>query len=192
MESESSFVRPTLVFASANAIATCIYNERAGMRTINPLVAPRRQFLRGLVSLVVCAPAIVRASTLMGVSARFCEPYHGTPLWAADHDALALLQQEMERRFAETLFGSGNLSSEAETSLVARGTVAAEAKITVLWELRTLFGPRGSPPKPLEDLAPEVRASLSSMFGLRAEGSSDASAARFSGPSAHESGLSSI
>ena len=35
------------------------------------VIVPRRQFLRGLASLAVCAPAVVRASSLMGVSARF-------------------------------------------------------------------------------------------------------------------------
>jgi hypothetical protein len=169
-----------------------LINERLGMRTMGSLVAPRRQFLRGLASLAVCTPAVVRASSLMGVSARFCESYYATRPWAADHDALALLQHEMERRFAETLFGAEALSGEAETSLRARSPVVADAKITDLWELRTAFGPRGSPPKPLEDLPAEVRAGLSSMFGSRAEASSDASAARFSGFAGHESGLPSI
>jgi hypothetical protein len=98
----------------------------------------------------------------------------------------------MERRFAETLFGAEALSEQAETSLLARSPVVADAKITDLWELRTLFGPRGSPPKPLEDLPAEVRAGLSSMFGSRAEASSDTSAAGFSGFAGHESGLPSI
>jgi hypothetical protein len=193
MESESRFVRPTLVFASANAITTCIHNERLGMRTMGSLVAPRRQFLRGLASLAVCAPAVVRASTLMGVSARFCEPYHDTPPWAADHGALALLQHEMERRFAETVFGAENLSAQTENSVLTRSPVVAEAKLTALWELRTLFGPRGSPPKSLEDLPAEVRAGLASMFGSHAGGrSSDAPAAGFSSFAARESGLPSI
>ena len=69
-----------------------------------------------------------------------------------------MLQHEMERRFAETLFGTENLSAEAENSVLARRPVIAETKTTELWELRTLFGPRGSPPKPLEDLPAEVRA----------------------------------
>jgi hypothetical protein len=155
------------------------------------LVAPRRQFLRGLASLAVCAPAVVRASNLMGVSARFWPSSNVSLQWPTE-DALALLQHEMERRFAETLFGAENVSAEAETSLLARRPVAAETKITVLWELRASFGPRGSPPKPLEDLPAEVRAGLSSMFGSRAEASSDTSAARFSGFAGHESGLPSI
>jgi hypothetical protein len=130
------------------------------------LIAPRRQFLRGLASFAVCAPAVVRASTLMGVSARFCESCHATPPWAAADDPLALLQHEMERRFAETVFGAEALSAEAETSLLARSPVVTEAKITALWELRTSFGPRGSPPKALEDLPAEVRAGLASTFGI--------------------------
>jgi hypothetical protein len=155
------------------------------------VVAPRRQFLRGLASLVVCSPAVVRASTLMGVSARFCASSNVTSQWPTE-DALALLQREMERRFAETLFGAEALSAEAETSLRARSSVVADAKITDLWELRTAFGPRGSPPKPLEDLPAEVRAGLSSMFGFGHGASSDASAASFSRFSGHESGLPSI
>jgi hypothetical protein len=102
------------------------------------------------------------------------------------------LQHEMERRFVETLFGAENLSAEAENFVLSRNSVVAEAKITALWELRTLFGPRGSPPKPLEDLPAEVRAGLSSMFGAGSDGSSGAWAARFTGFAAHESGLRSI
>jgi hypothetical protein len=155
------------------------------------VVAPRRQFLRGLASLVVCSPAVVRASTLMGVSARFCASSNVTSQWPTE-DALALLQREMERRFAETLFGAEALTEQAETSPLGRSSVVAEAKITDLWELRTAFGPRGSPPKPLEDLPAEVRAGLSSMFGSRAEASSDASATGFSFFAGPESDLPSI
>ena len=90
-----------------------------------------------------------------------------------------MLQHEMERRFAETLFGAENLAAEAENSVLTRRRVIAEAKTTELWELRTLFGPRGSPPKPLDDLPAEVRAGLSSMFGTYSEASSGARAARF-------------
>jgi hypothetical protein len=168
-----------------------LINERLGMRTMGSVVAPRRQFLRGLASLAVCAPAVVRASSLMAVSARFCASSKLTSHWPTE-DALALLQHEMERRFAETLFGAEAFSEGAETSLLARSPVVAEAKITALWELRTLFGPRGSQPKALEDLPDEVRAGLASMFGSRAEASSDTSAARFSGFAGHESGLPSI
>jgi hypothetical protein len=127
----------------------------------------------------------------MGVSARFCGSALAIPPWSTE-DALALLQREMERRFAETLFGAEVLSAEAEPPLPACSSVVAEAKITALWELRTLFGSRGSPPKRLEDLPAEVRAGLSSMFGSHAGGSSDASATRFCGFAAHESGLPSI
>ena len=155
-------------------------------------IVPRRQFLRGLASLTVCAPAVVRASSLMGISATFRASAGPVPLWAIPQDALALLQHEMERRFAETLFGAEVLSAEAETSLLARSPVIAEAKITALWELRTLFGPRGSAPKPLEDLPAEVRAGLSSMFGCCADGSSEASAAGFADFAARARGLCSI
>ena len=155
-------------------------------------IAPRRQFLRGLAAFAIGAPAVVRASNLMGVSVRFGELHHATPPSAAAHETLALLQHEMERRFAETLFGAEILSAEAETSLLARSPAVAEAKITTLWELRTLFGPRGSPPKPLEDLPAEVRAGLSSMFGSCADESSEASAAKFADFAAHARGLCSI
>ena len=48
---------------------------------------------------------VVRASNLMGVSARFSGSALAIPPWPTE-DALALLQHEMERRFAETLFGA--------------------------------------------------------------------------------------
>jgi hypothetical protein len=144
-----------------NATADAYSSASAcGLPTMGSLVVPRRRFLRGLASLGVCAPAVVRASTLMQVSARFCDSSHMAPPWAATQDALALLQQEMERRFAETLFGSETLSAEAENSAATPRPVLAEIKITALWELRTSFGPRGSPPKSFAELPPEVRASL--------------------------------
>jgi hypothetical protein len=123
-------------------------------------VVPRRRFLRGLASLGVYAPAVVRASSLMQVSARLCGSSPMPPPWAAAQDTLALLQQEMERRFAEALFGAETLSAEEENAIAARRPVLAEIKITALWELRTSFGPRGSPPKSLAELPAEVRAIL--------------------------------
>ena len=143
------------------------------------LAVTRRQFLRGLASLAVCAPAVVRAPSLMGISARFCWSSRAAPPWTAPQEALALLQHEMERRFTETLFGAENLSAEAEDCVMSQGPVVAEAKTTELWELRTLFGPRGSPPKPLDDLPAEVRAGLSSMFGTCSDASSGPRTARF-------------
>jgi hypothetical protein len=100
----------------------------------------------------------------MGVSARFCGSYHATPAWAATQEALALLQHEMERRLAETLFGAEHLSAESENAVLTRRPVVGEAKLTALWELRMLFGPRGSPPKPLEELPAEARAGLFSLL----------------------------
>jgi hypothetical protein len=143
------------------------------------LTVPRRQFLRGLASLGVCAPAVVRAPSLMGISVRFCWSSRAAPPWTASQEALALLQHEMERRFTETLFGAENLSAEAEDCVMSQDPVVAEAKITELWQLRTLFGPRGSPPKALEDLPAEIRACLSSMFGTYSDASSRARATRF-------------
>jgi hypothetical protein len=156
------------------------------------LTIPRRRFLRGLASLAVCEPAVVRAAGLMGVSARFCGSYRAIPPWTAPQEALALLQHEMERRFAETLFGAENLAAESENPVLTRRPVIAEAKTTELWELRTLFGPRGSPPKPLEDLPAEVRAGLSSMFGACPDASSGAWAARFPSSAARTSVYCSI
>jgi hypothetical protein len=152
----------------------------------------RRQFLRGLASLTICAPSVVRASSLMGVSARFCGSSHVTPTWAVTQDALTLLQHELERRFAETLFGAASLSEEAEDIVLTRRPLVTDAKITTLWELRTLFGPRGARPKPLDDLPAEVRAGLFSMFGAIADGSSKASAAKFSSFTPQERSLRSI
>jgi hypothetical protein len=166
-------------------------NERQELRRMRPLIAPRRQFLRGLASFVVCAPAVMRASTLMAVSARFCGSSNAKSHWPIE-DALALLQHEMERRFTETLFGAENLSAEAENAVLNRGPVVAEVKITALWELRTQFGSRGSSPKSLEDLPAEARADLFSMFGSCAEASYEASVTRFRGFAAHENGPSSI
>jgi hypothetical protein len=96
----------------------------------------------------------------MQVSARFCGSSTLPAPWAAAQDALALLQQEMERRFAEALFGAEILSAEEENAIAARRPVLAEIKITALWELRTSFGPRGAPPKSFAELPAEVRAIL--------------------------------
>jgi hypothetical protein len=137
------------------------------------LVVARRQFLRGLTGAAVCAPAVVRASSLMEISARFCLSTEAAASWATTQEVVACLQQEMERRFTETLFGAETLSVEAE---IAR-PISADAKITSLWELRTRFGPRGAPLKPLEEMPAEVRADLLSMLeashGMGAAGDND-------------------
>jgi hypothetical protein len=132
---------------------------------MSSLIVPRRRFLQGLASAAVCAPSVVRASSLMAISAKFSGPAGPAPLWATTQEALVLLQRALEYRFAETLFGQEGLSTEAEDAVPAVGPVVAEAKITALWELRTWFGPRGSPPKPFEELPAEVQAALVSMFG---------------------------
>ena len=144
---------------------------------MGPRIVPRRQFLRGFASLAVCAPAVVRASNLMAFSGRFCGSRAALP-WAVTREMPALLQHEMERRFAETLFGADNLSAEGENSLLTRRAVVAETSITALWELRTLFGPRGSPPQLPEGLPCEVQAGLLSMLGACLDGSSEACAGR--------------
>ncbi len=144
-------------------------------------IVPRRRFLLSLASLAVCGPAVVRGSTLMRVSARCCISAEAVPSCVTTQDALALLQYELERRFDETLFGAASLQAEDEYTAPIQGPAIAEAKMTALWELRTLFGPRGSPPKPLEDLPAEVRSDLSSMLGVRPGVSCQALAAPFSG-----------
>jgi hypothetical protein len=101
----------------------------------------------------------------MQVSTRFYGSSSLPPPLVATQDALALLQQEMERRFAETLFGAETLSAEEENAIAAQRPVLAEIKITALWELRTSFGPRGSPPKSFAELPAEVRANLFSVSG---------------------------
>jgi hypothetical protein len=103
-----------------------------------------------------------------------------------------LLQHEMERRFVETLFGEDNRLADADNGVPTGSPLVAEASMTALWELRTLFGPRGSPPKPLEDLPPEVRAGLFSIFGASPDVNFEAWAAGFSGSAAQENGLRSI
>ena len=173
-------------------LARVFIRKHRGLRRMGSLVVPRRGFLKGLASLAVCAPAVVRAPSLMGLSARFCWSYRETPPWTAPQEALALLQHEMERRFAETLFGAEGLSAEAESVIPSCSPMVAEAKITALWELRTLFGPRGSPPKPLEDLPAEVREGLFSMFGSGRDATFEAWATRFPSSAAHESGLRAI
>jgi hypothetical protein len=126
---------------------------------------PRRRFLQGLASAAVCAPSVVRASSLMGISARFSLSVRAAPPWTATQDALGLLQHELERRFSETLFGAEALQADEDAAIQALRPVVAEAKITALWELRTWFGPRGSPPTPFEQLPAKVQAALVSMFG---------------------------
>jgi hypothetical protein len=172
---QSRSVRPSslLVLAKYN---WRVYSSAGagGLRRMGSLIVRRRQFLRGLASLAVCAPAVVRASSLMGISASACFPPGAVTPWATPQDALALLQHEMERRFAESLFGEHGRAAEADCGVPMRSPVAAEANMTALWELRTLFGPRGSPPKALEDLPTEVQAGLFSMFGPSPGVTSDA------------------
>jgi hypothetical protein len=127
-------------------------------------IIPRRQFLRGFVSVAVCGPAVVRTSSLMRISARYCTSAQSAPAWAATRDAVALLQYEMERRFDETLFGAARLPEEDKYIAPVPSRVFAEAKTTALWEFRTWFGPRGSPPRLLQELPANVHANLFSML----------------------------
>ena len=73
------------------------------------------------------------------------------------------------------------LSAEGENSILTRRPVVGEAKLTALWELRMLFGPRGSPPMPLEELPAEARAGLFSLLEPSADLASAPWAARSSG-----------
>jgi hypothetical protein len=182
-------VRPPFELAMGGCnLSMCSSADSRGICKMGSLLVPRRQFLRGIGSLVVCAPAVVRSPSLMRISAKFCVSDESVRPWATTEDALAWLQQEMERRFAETLFGQDSRPAEAENAVMPRSPVVAEAKITALWELRTWFGPRGSPPKPFEDLPAEVRAGLLSMFRACPDAGSGPWAARFSRVAARESG----
>jgi hypothetical protein len=147
---------------------------------MSSLIVPRRQVLRGFASFVVCAPAIVRASSLMRISPKFFVSTPPVRQWTTSDDALAVLQHEMERRFAETLFGAGCLPEEAEGAAPIWNPRAAEAKITALWELRTWFGLRGSPPRPFEELPPEARAGLDLIFGGSTVANAEPWSAQFS------------
>jgi hypothetical protein len=181
-------VRPPFESAMGGCnLSMCSSADSRGICKMGSLLVPRRQFLRGIGSLVVCAPAVVRSPSLMRISARFCVSGRPLPPWAITQDALALLQHEMERRFAEKLFGQDSRPAGAENAVLPRSPVVADAKITALWELRTWFGPRGSPPKPFEDLPAEVRAGLLSMFGACPDAGSGPRAARFSSVAARES-----
>jgi hypothetical protein len=101
----------------------------------------------------------------MAISAKFCGSTGVIPPWATPQEALAWLQHEIERRFAETLFGQEGLLAEAEGDVPTWNPVVAETKTTALWELRTRFGPRGSPLKPLEELPADLWADLFSAVG---------------------------
>jgi hypothetical protein len=115
----------------------------------------------------------------MTISAKFCGSTVTIPPWASAQEALAWLQHEMERRFAETLFGQEGLLAEPEGDVPTWNPVAAEAKITALWELRTRFGLRGSPPKPLEALPADIWAGLFSIVGTSSGGYSEVGSAPF-------------
>jgi hypothetical protein len=179
---QSRSVRPSSLFGvgGTQLLQRVVIRERRGLPRMGPLIVRRRRFLLSLASAAICGPSVVRASSLMRVSARYCISPETVPSWATTQDALALLQYEMERRFDETLFGAASLPAEDEYIAPIPSPVIAEAKITALWELRTLFGPRGSPPKPLEDLPVEVRSGLSSMLGACPDASCEALAPRFS------------
>jgi len=159
---------------------------------MSSLIVPRRRFLRGLALLAVCAPAVVRASSLMPISAKFCGSAGAAPPWTTAQEALAWLQHEMERRFAEALFGEDGLSEEAERVVPTWSLAAAEAKITTLWELRTRFGPRGSPPRPFEELPADVWAGLFSMVGASPVVGSQARGAGFFGSAPRKADFRSV
>lgn len=146
-------------------LLTCIFSVRLGTMKMDSLIVPRRRFLQGLASATVCAPAVVRASSLMAVSSKFSDAASAAPQWATTQESLALLQRALDYRFVETLFGEEALSAEAEEAVLTLRPAVAEAKTTALWKLRTWFGPRGSPPTPFEELPAEVQAALASMFG---------------------------
>ena len=66
-------VRPPFELAMGGCnLSMCSSADSRGICKMGSLLVPRRQFLRGIGSLVVCAPAVVRSSSLMRISARFC------------------------------------------------------------------------------------------------------------------------
>jgi hypothetical protein len=123
----------------------------------------------------------------MGISAKYCVSAVAAPPWPTTQEALVWLQHEMERRFAETLFGPENLAAEAESALPIWSPVVPDATMTALWELRMRFGPRGSPPRPLEEMPADVRVGLLSMFGASPDVDPEARGARFPGSAAERS-----
>jgi hypothetical protein len=177
--------------AGGMQLSSCIHQQSAGdckgwvlfmPRGVNSSEAwPRSQFARQR----SCAH---RAS--WGLAPDFAALYtrlrRGPPLrtrspccsmkWSADSPKRCSAQTIFQRSLS-TPSRPGAPSSRKPR---LRRAVVAEAKTTALWELRTLFGPRGSPPRPLEDLPAEVRAGLFSMFGAGPDGNSQASAATFS------------
>ena len=168
-----------LVVQRRTQLGACKHRQTRDQENMSSLIVPRREFLRGLASAAVCAPAVVRASSLMAISAKFCGSTVTIPPWASAQEALAWLQHEMERRFAETVFGQEGLLAEAEGHVPTRNPVLAEAKITALWELRTRFGPRGSPSTRLEELPADVWAGLCSIVGASSGAYSEVDSAPF-------------
>jgi hypothetical protein len=143
------------------------------------LVLRRRQFLSGMASLAICAPAIVRASSLMPVSTKHLG---SVAPWATAEEALGWVQRELERRFADLLFGEENSSSTDDGVAPNESLAIADLKTTALWELRTRLSPYVSrppdlyragsvidwaewKPRPFAELPAHIQASVVSTLG---------------------------
>ena len=181
-------VRPPFELAMGGCnLSMCSSADSRGICKMGSLLVPRRRFLRGIGSLVVCAPAVVRSPSLMRISAKFCVSDEFVRPWATTETLSPGSRKKWsvdspKRCLARIVAHWRRKRSHA------RSPVVAEAKITALWELRTWFGPRGPPPKPFEDLPAEVRAGLLSMFRACPDAGSGPWAARFSRVAARESG----
>ena len=113
-----------------SATDACTHQQRLGIPKMSSLIVPRRQFLQGLASAVVCAPAVVRASSLMAVSARFsvsAGPRSAMGDAPRKRSPAAARNGASIRRNAVWPEG---LSAEAEDAVPTRSPVVAEAKIT--------------------------------------------------------------
>ena len=160
MRQKQSRFAPPSVFASAESqLHGCIDQQRAGelrrwvllsSRGVNSFEASlRSRFARqpSCAPRASCASAPRFRGSSLASAAVAGRSGRARPV-AARNGAPIRRNACSARRASQT---------EAEIAVLTRSPVVAEAKITALWELRTLFGPRGSPPKPLEDLPAEVQ-----------------------------------
>jgi hypothetical protein len=119
---------------------------------------------------------------LMRISAEFGSSSAAAP-WATAEEAVAWVQHEMERRFAQVMFDQAGSPRAERGAVPVRSYAAADPKITELWRLRTWFGDRNivsqrsefaddwvlretrSARKPFAELPAEVQAGIVSAFG---------------------------
>jgi len=117
----------------------------------------------------------------MRISAEFGSSSAAAP-WATAEEAVAWVQHEMERRFAQAMFDQAGPPRAERGAGPVKSFAASDPKITELWRLRTWFGDRGesqrsefaddwvlretrSARKPFAELPAEVQAGIVSAFG---------------------------